>query len=417
VHEPEFLICKFPLVTGLGERDNGLSLQTKVVLNPRLQTSSLCLGVAYGSRHDTARRGGLAHVLEHLLMSAPLDGGPSFCERVESMGGIVNAETGLEHLRFYARAHADDTDEVAGLLLQAVLQPMLAQEDLDRERKVVLEELAAAEADPNDAVQDAILAALFPAHPLGLPVGGSATAIRRLSIADITGRLQSEFLSRVMTLAVVGPRPPTAFCELAKSGPAVSRWPAADVPLEPVTAPVTRWPDEYSWICAGARSPARGDPERHAYQILATLVGSGASSLMYRRLRNEMGLAYAFHAWERGYSEAGAWRVLVGADRGNGEEILRTVRNLLGDIAEAGPTGADLAAARRQAEMRLILDAEDPMALAQLTAEHATAGEARWSVDFELAQLKGVTAQAVAGAAARVLQGLVTVVRPEGSEE
>lgn len=391
-----------------------MNLQTKAVVNPALQTSSLCLGVSYGSRDDTADRSGVAHMLEHLLMSASLDGGPSFCERVESIGGIVNAETGLEQMRFYARVHADDADEVADLLCKAVLQPLLTSADLDRERKIVLEELAAAEADPNDAVQDAILTALFHGHPLGLPVGGSPAAIRRLNMADIADHLESEFLSRAMTLAVVGPRAPATGCQRAKTGPAASPRPAASIPLQPLMASVARWPDEYAWVCAGARSPAYGDPGRHAYQVLAALLGAGATSLIYRRLRNELGLAYAFHAWERGYSEAGAWRILVGVDRGNCEEVLRTVRELLAGIADAGPAGPDLAAALRQAEMRLILDAEDPMTLAQLVTEHAAAGEVNWSVDAELARLRAVTAEAVAGAAAGVLEGMVTVVRPEG---
>ena len=81
------------------------------VVDERLRTTSICLGVAYGARHDPENLGGLAHMLEHLLMAAPVDGKGPLVEYIERLGGNANAETGLEHMLFHAQVDAADADE------------------------------------------------------------------------------------------------------------------------------------------------------------------------------------------------------------------------------------------------------------------------------------------------------------------
>ncbi|MFC0842934.1 M16 family metallopeptidase [Streptomyces noboritoensis] len=391
------------------------ALPTIALLDERLRTTSICLAVRYGSRDDPAEHGGLAHLLEHTLMSAPLDGNPSFCEQVERLGGHANAETGLDIMLFYAQVHADDADTVARLLHQAVLRPELTDAVLDTERDAVLQELAAAQADPGDVVQDAFLARLFPGHPLGRPVGGDVEQIRRISLLDVLVGHRTRFLTSAMTLVVIGPRLPR-LDGLGRTVPVAVPPPAQALPplAEPTDAAVT-WPNEYGWVCVGARSSAADDAGRRRFAILAQLLGDSPSSPLYRRLRNEAGLAYSFACWDRGYQEAGAWRVLVGVEPGNGETVVAIVREILAELASAGPDPDDLAAARRQAGMRLILDSESPLDQLRMVAQRTRAGTADWSLAGELAALDAVDAEQVRAAAAEVLGELTVVVRPEAS--
>ncbi|MFK8907900.1 M16 family metallopeptidase [Streptomyces sp. YS-3] len=390
------------------------ALPTIALLDERLRTTSVCLAVRYGSRDDPAEHGGLAHLLEHTLMSAPLDGRPSFCEQVERLGGNANAETGLDIMLFYAQVHADDADAVARLLHQAVLRPELTDAVLDTERDAVLQELAAAQADPGDVVQDAFLARLFPGHPLGRPVGGDVGQIRRLTLADVQEGHRTRFLTSAMTLVVVGPRLPRLDGLGRTVAPTAVPAPARALPpLAPDSA--VDWPDEYGWVCVGARSAAAGDPGRRRFAVLAQLLGDSPSSPLYRRLRNQAGLAYSFACWDRGYQEAGAWRVLVGVEPGNGETVVGIVRDLLTELASAGPDPEDLEAARRQARMRLILDSESPLDHLRMVAQRSRAGTAEWSLAAELAALDSVDAAQVRAAAAEVLAGLTVAVRPEAS--
>ncbi|MFJ5549160.1 M16 family metallopeptidase [Streptomyces sp. NPDC093225] len=385
------------------------------VIDERLRTTSLCLAVAAGSRDDPADRGGAAHLLEHLVMSVPMAGGASFSERVERLGGRTNAETGLEQMLYYAQVHADDADEVASLLLRAFTAPDFTTAALDDEREVVFQELAAAAADPADVVQDAVLAALFPGHPLGRPVGGDPEQLRAVTLADVRAA-HTALVAAPSTLVVVGPRLPGVLADLPRgTRPAP---PARALPApEPGRGAVAAWPldADYCWVCLGARSPEAGSALRPVYTVLAQLLGSSPSSLLYRALRGERQLSYAFQAWDRGYREAGAWRVLVGTAPHQADEVVGAVRGLLAGLAAHGPAPEDLAAARRQAETSLLLDTEEPLEHARLTADRTAAGTRPWSLDAETAALRAVTAEQVRAAAADVADRLLVTVRPEGT--
>lgn len=173
-----------------------------------------------------------------------------------------------------------------------------------------------------------------------------------------------------------------------------------------------RWPDEFAWVCAGARSVGNHDPRRPHFNVLAQLLGSSPSSVLYRRLRGEAGLAYAFQSWNRGYGETGAWRVLAGVDAGNGDAALAVIRGALEEIATDGPKPDDLDSARRQAQMRIFTSVDAPLECARFLALRS-GGPADWSPAAEVANIAAVSAADLREAAAQVLNGWRAVVRPE----
>ncbi|MGW7547283.1 M16 family metallopeptidase [Streptomyces sp. NPDC054770] len=382
----------------------------------RWRTSVLCLAVGFGSRDDPEGQGGVAHLLEHLLMSAPLDGGSSLSERVERLGGQANAITGLDRMFFQVQVLGAHVPEVAGLLTRAVLEPRLDDDVLDTERQAVLQELAAADADPSDTAQDAFLSALFPGHPLGRPVGGTAEEIRRLRLPDVLAVHREVFLNRRTALVCTGGTGPDEVAKhVAGPAPRAVAVPAA-VPLpEPAVEPWrprTGGSDGFSWFATGGRAPSVDDPRRHAYTVLAHLLGPSPASMLYRTLRGREGLVYAFATWSRGYAESGAWRVLAGVEDGNLVRAQEVVRELLLAVAGRGPGPEDLAVARRQAVMDLVTRAERPWDHALTLSQETALGTRPWSVADGIRALEQVTAEEVRLAAAAIAEHQTTVVRP-----
>lgn len=379
-------------------------------LNDRLRTTSICLSVSYGARFDPPGGGGLAHMIEHVVMSTPCDG-PPLSERVERLGGHANAETGLECMLFYAQVDAADADDISEALVRAVTAPEITQEILQSERQAVLQELAAARADPSDVVQDLFLARLFAGHPLGRPVAGTADEINALDLSTVSSGHAGSFLSSPMAIMVVGPRLPAVLA----AAPPVTRVPGGRVPqaLTPVVRQPPAWADEFSWMCAGARSPGLALPSWE-YEVLAHLLGGSPSSLLYRKLRVEQGLAYMFQAWNRGYLESGAWRVLVGTEPANCDPVVDAIAESLEEVAGGGVGEPGIEAARRQARMQLILAMESPLEYARLLGY-------RWGNGHELVPdsflpvFDEVTGDALARAARQVLDDLVVVATPERS--
>ncbi|MEU9341265.1 pitrilysin family protein [Streptomyces sp. NPDC048278] len=402
-----------------GPADTSVSLLA--VVDERLKTTSICLALAHGSRDDPEGRGGVAHLLEHLVMSCPLKGDgpePSFSEYVERRGGQANAQTGLEVMLYYAQVHADDAEDVAAALLRAVSEPVLGDDTLDGERSVVLQELTTAAADPSDVVQDTVLARLFPGHPLGRPVGGEPGQLNAVTLEELTAVHRDRFVRAPGALVVVGPRIPEVLAGAAVAGDGQPPVRAPHVPLD-ATAPDDPLPDpadaDFTWLCFGARSPRADAPGRAAYGVLAHLLGSSPSSLLYRTLRTEHALSYSFHAWDRGYRESGAWRLLIGTEASAAGRVRDLVDGLLAAVAEQGPDRDDFDAAVRQAEMSLVLESETPLEYAKLIAERTCATDRVWSLDDDIAELRRVSADDVRRAAAHVRRELLLTARSVAS--
>ncbi len=387
---------------------------------PWLGTTAVCVGVDRGSRTDPDGRAGIAHLFEHLVMSAR-GGGASLTDVIEQRGGQSNASSGNEKTLYFARVANEDAADTLRALCEAVTKPAIEPADLERERTTVLQELAAAAADPGDVVQDAFLADLFGAHPLGRPVGGAREDIEAVRHEDILAYQARSLEADGMAVAVVGGASPEAIDAVLPAYAGYfdrpARRKAAGAPAAAGPADRTGWPadEDFVWAAVGGRSVAQTDPRRHAFAVLGHLLGGSPASLLYRALRDEAGLAYTFQAWPSHYDDAGSWRVLMGVETANGPAAVGIVERLLNDLAEAGPAARDLDIARRQAVGAFVRDQEDPLERAVNEVMGALSGLDGWTAQAETAALRAVDADAVRHAAADVLASLRVTVRPTGA--
>ncbi|MEU9944419.1 M16 family metallopeptidase [Streptomyces lavendulae] len=389
------------------------------------RTTSLCFSIAFGGRHDSPEGSGAAHLMEHLLMSAPLDGGASLAERIEGLGGECNASTGPESLLFFAQVMNEDACAVAQWMTQAVLHPEIDDKIFDSERRVVLTELAAAAADPSDIVQERFLAELFRGHPLSQPSGGTEESVRELTLNIVEESHRRATTTRPMAFSAVGGIDPEALratlgnsaLASAAVAPLTSGGPVAEPPALPLVSQRTdpSWPDEFCWLVAGGRAPRLADRERFASVVLGHLLGSSAASPLYQRLRGENALAYMFRSWSRSYSDTGAWRFLAGAEPENAPRVLEEFRSALSEVADKGPLEGSLAAARRLAVMEAVREAEDPLEHAITLANQRCALPGPWDPEQHIQAVLATTGEEVAAAAARLSDELLVVASPEGA--
>ncbi|MFE7277018.1 M16 family metallopeptidase [Streptomyces sp. NPDC057623] len=388
------------------------------VLDPSLETTSICLSVGYGARLDPRGRCGVAHLLEHLLFSLPKAGRPSFAEWVERRGGTTNAETGLETMLFHAQVAAEDAPETLAMMLDCVLEPAFDAQVFETEREVVVKEMVTAAADPSDLVQDVVFEKLFPGHPIGRPIGGRIEELQELTAAAVEEEHRTRFLNGPKALVVVGPRPVDGLDDLldtfAPHDAAAAIVPSLPLPAPDLTPPGPSGPD-FAWTCFAGRSTSLEAADKEAYTVLATLLGSSPSSLLYRKLRVEEALSYAFEAWNRSYTECGVWRLLVGVEPQAVGRLVDIVEGLLADLAEGRLPEEELAVARRKAEMRLVTQAEMPLERARLTALGIRGGSADWSLEQARAALRAVTPEQIARAAGSLRGNLAVAVRPEAA--
>jgi predicted Zn-dependent peptidase len=381
---------------------------------PWLKTTTICVGLARGSRDDKPGQSGAAHLFEHLIMSAR-GSGTAFTDLVEERGGTTNASSSAEKTLYYARVDNDDAAYVAAQLWRSMTNPQVTESDLSREKNNVVQEISAARADVSDVTQEAFLAELFGSHPLGRPVAGTLEDIAHFSLGDAQSFGAEELPSHY--ISVVGGIEPERIRDALPPESLVSvrtPLPAAH-PISHKSSGTMQFEipegEEFVWIAIGGRGVPALHPKRSAYSVLSSILGASSASTLYRQLRDEAGIAYTFEAWPSYFSDAGAWRVLMGVEQRNAMQAIGIVERLLHRIADKGPTAQEHSIAVRQCVGEAQRDAEDPWQLAVNTVLSSDIGRRPWSPERECRDLRRVTPHDIRAAAANVVDDLVVTVR------
>jgi predicted Zn-dependent peptidase len=386
-----------------------------------LRSVTVVIAVPLSSRDETSDELGISHLLEHVVIAAPGPDGTPFTDWVGLVGGESNATTAKESVTYWARVPPEAAREAVRRLAQAVGAPLLTDELLATERRVIVQELLAAAADPDDQSTERFYAAAFPGHPLGQPVGGRVDG-PELSTERLYRR-QREGLGLGRTgVAVVGPAAVTEDAVAVLDETALADVPPArrtqqrQAPQEPpgqvdLGAATVADDGSYAYLTVGGFGSSWDDPLWAAHEVLAAAIGGLPTSPLYRRLRGELGVSYQLVSAATTLSDCGLWRVVAGCrpeDVGQAEEV---VRDCLRDTADARLPAADLEAALAQTLGALLLDNEHPVVRAHLDAEHTvrrTGGES--PVAAARRRLAAVDTDQVAAAAARVLRTYTAVV-------
>jgi len=397
-----------------------LSGGVPVVLDSDLELESFtaCAVLPLSSRHEAEAEVGISHLLEHLVMSAPgPDGDPPLSDWVSEVGGQANATTTKESVAYWVRVPPESAAPAVGRLAEAVTSPRLTPELVDGERRVVVQELLAADADPSDVATERFFAELFAGHPLGRPVGGLAGSFPAVSPEQAVARQRAGLATRRPCVVLVGREPLLAAglaalqdsaldgCRPAAGRPAVPVGPAPGI--EDLDVPDDA---EYAYTVLGGRGAGRHDPLWGAAQVLAAAVGGLPGSVLYTRLRGQLGMSYQIYSVASSYSDSGAWRVLVGSVPGDVRTVAGVVRGCLADAAAGTLPAAALDGARRQALGALTIDNEDPVARAYEDGFFAVDGLAdRSPVELARQRIAAVEPAEVAAAAQRVLASWTAV--------
>lgn len=325
---------------------------------------SVGVWVGVGSRDEPDRASGASHFLEHLLFKGTeRRSARAIAELVDASGGEMNAATGKEFTAFYARLPADGQDLAVDLLGDVLCDPALRPEDVETERRVILEELNLQEDDPGDVAATLLEEALFPGHALGREVLGTRETVEALERRSIAAFHDRWYRAPNLVLAAAGAvdhdrlveRVAAAFADRG-GGEAPVRTPPDRLPTEGRTL---RRPTEAVHVAWGWRSLDRHDPRRRALALGTHVLGGGLSSRLFQAVREDRGLAYSVFAGPHLYGDAGALTVHAATDPDRAGELRRVVETEVAEVAADGITADELEIARRGFEGARLLGLED----------------------------------------------------------
>ena len=403
---------------------NGLRLITAPM--PQARSVAISLYVGAGSRYEKREAAGVSHFVEHLCFkgTAKRPTAQLISEAIDGVGGILNAATDREYTVFYAKVARPHLDVALDVLCDLVQTPLFDATELEKERKVVLEELAAVADSPGQQADLLLDELLWPAQPLGWDIAGTKESIEGLTRDVVVDYVRRQYVPNNMVIAVAGNVSEDEVAALLAPtlGAAVAGVPDAWSPAQNgVQAPgcALRFKrTEQTHIALGLHGLPLDHPDRYALYLLSVLFGESMSSRLFLELRERLGLCYDVHSYVTHFLDAGSFGVYAAVDPANGHKAVGALMLELRRLTEGIPEG-ELHKAKELAKGRMLLRLEDTRAVSGwLGGQEILTGEIL-SPEEVVARLEAVTPADLT----RVIAGLLrrdalklAVVGPHRSE-
>jgi predicted Zn-dependent peptidase len=349
--------------------DNGLRVLSAPMPQALSVTVAILLGA--GSRHEDDASAGVSHLLEHMCFKGttrrptPME----ISETIEGVGGLMNASTDYESTRYWckvARAHLHTAVE---LLADMVQNSRILVDELEKERQVVLEELAMSNDVPSARVDALISRVMWPDQPLGRDIGGTKESVQLLQRNTLLDYWNQQYTPNNAVLVVAGNVSHDDVIDLAQKNfgdwkPLANRdlVPAQDNQSDP-RFEVEYWRSDQAHICLGIKGISSSSPDRYKLGMLNTILGEGMSSRLFVELRERQGLAYEVQSSLMHLKDCGEMIVYAGVAPKNAEKAISGILQELSRLRDDVPVDT-LEKSRGLSKGRTLLRMEDTRSVA-----------------------------------------------------
>ncbi len=387
---------------------NGLVVVTERL--PGVRSAAAGIWVRSASGHESPPVMGVSHLLEHMVFKGTeRRSAREIAMSLESRGGSLDAYTSRDHTSYQAHVLDQDLPLALDVLTDLVRAPLLRDADLALERNVVLEEINGVADTPDDLVHELFGATLFPDHPYGWPILGTADTVGGLGTDHLRATHDHGYYPGNCVIAVAGHVAHEAVLEeLGRLGWFEGEARTAMAPVSATTAcrgARQVVPRELQQVHAvlGIDTFAVGDPRRWTMALLSTALGGGMSSRLFQRVREELGLCYAVYAWHATYRAGGVFGVYVGTQPATADRAVAAIEAECARLAAEGLPADELADAKGQLKGQLMLALESTTARTSRLASHVLHDEPYRPLDELLRLVDAVTPEETARVAAEFL--------------
>lgn len=386
------------------EAENGVTVLSELL--PGVRSVAVGIWVNTASAHESPRQMGVSHLLEHMVFKGTeRRTAKDIAMELETRGGALDAYTSRDYTSYQARVLDEDLPRALDVLTDVVRFPALRDTDLDLERRVVLEEISLVEDTPDDLVFEEHARTMWPDHPYGYSILGTRETVSNLRAIDLRNLHSRTYHPRHAVIAAAGNVDHDAFLKLVAkcgwltfNGGPDPKSVASVPPAERGTRRIRRDTAQQHVVLGTDTFPYR-DRRRYPLILLNTVLGSGMSSTLFQRVREELGLAYSVHSYQSFYRETGVVGVYVGTHPSTAEQAVEVIADELRSLASHGLVPERLAEAKQQVKGQVTLSLESPSARMYRLATTALYGEIYRTIDQVLAEIDSVDGDQVAAVA------------------
>jgi predicted Zn-dependent peptidase len=405
--------------------ENGLRVLTSPM--PETRSVSVTFYVGAGNRYESLPVAGVSHFVEHMLFkgSRSRPTAQEISEAVDNVGGVLNAATDRELTVYYIKAASSHFELAFDVLLDMLRNPLFDAEELEKERKVIIEELAMVADNPSQLAEMRLDALLWPEGPLGWDVAGTEGSVSAIPRDETVAYVAKQYVPNNVVLSVAGNVTHNDVVKVCRerlldwNGGKPASWsPATDGWKGPALTLLNKR-TEQTQIMLAVRGLSSNDPDRHAVDLLSAILGEGMSSRLFMELREKRSLCYDVHTYATHYLDAGSFSVYAGVDPSNAAAATEAILNELARIRDEEIPEHELRKAKEISKGHILLRMEDTRSVAGWTGAQELLHNEVKSADEVAAEIESVTTSDVKRVASQLLQTdrlALSVVGPHRSE-
>jgi len=341
---------------------NGVRIVTEEI--PYVRSVSIGIWVGAGSRDEDENNNGVAHFIEHMMFKGTAKRtAKDIAETLDAVGGQLNAFTSKEYTCYYAKVLDEHLDIAIDLLSDMLFNSSFREDDLEKEKNVVIEEIKMYEDAPDELVHDIFASTLWSDHALGRPVIGSEKIIKGLDREAVVGFKNRFYGPDSIVVAVAGNiKHDLVVSKLAPLFSAINQQPEAKNFSAPKTSSRVysrKKETEQVHLCVGTPGLPLDHPDSYVLHVMNSVMGGGLSSRLFQEIREERGLAYSIYTYHSSYKDAGLFSIYAGLSRSNLNQVMDLVSKEMRNLRIKGITKDELVRTKEQLKGSIFLGLEN----------------------------------------------------------
>lgn len=344
------------------ELSNGIRVVTEKI--PNVRSVSIGMWLTVGSRDERVENNGIAHYTEHMMFKGTTRLSASdIAQSLERVGGYLNAFTGKEVTCYYAHVLNEHISNAVEILGEILTDSVFDEVEMEKEKRVILDELSNIEEMPEELLHDLFWEDLFPDHPLGMSIIGKRDTVSDIDRSKILDFIDRNYTSDRIVVAAAGDVDHQDLVELLgnnvaklKRGPHPSKYPLPNLPDTKVN--VVENGAIQAHVCLGTQAYNYRDRKKFALLVLNTLLGSGMSSRLFQNIREKHGIAYSIYSFVDFLFNTGVFGIYLGTDKENVERSLELIQDELQMLTRNSVSVDELERTKSQLKGNLMLGLE-----------------------------------------------------------
>jgi len=398
------------MVAELSKLTNGMTVITDRM--EAVETVSLGVWVQIGARFETAKNNGISHLLEHMAFKGTKNrSARDIAEEIETVGGYLNAFTSREVTAFHSTILKENVNLAIDIISDILRDSVFDQEELEREKTVILQEISQASDTPDEIIFDYFQSTAFPNQPLGRSVLGPRKNLEKITRDTLLSFMNEYYVPSRMIFSAAGNLEHADIVSAVEFYFSHISNAKADDPVAAVYegGDYRRTRDlEQAHLVIGFDSVGVHDPDYYAVAVAASVLGGGMSSRLFQEIREKRGLVYSIYGFNSAYSDVGLFGIYAGTSESG---LVELIPNLCDELLKSSESirERELERARAQIRTGILMSLESTAARAEQIARQVALFGRSITIDEILEKIDALTCAHVEHAIKRFLSSSPTV--------